>query len=253
MLKPTERFSDRVSNYIKYRPSYPVELIDTLTSKCRLDSQSIIADIGSGTGKFSKLLLDRNYRVIGVEPNNEMRQTAEIQFSKLDNFTSIEGTSEKTNISNSSVDLVTAAQAFHWFNRKETRKEFERILKTIGYVALIWNQRNLDVPFQREYDQMLREYSTEYNTVNHMNFTIEDFSDFYYPGEFTTYKFTNTQHFDLDGFLGRMQSSSYTPKIGTKEYDILIKVAESLFSEFENEGLIRFEYTTFLYLGQFIR
>lgn len=113
MLKPTERFSDRVSNYIKYRPSYSNELIDTLISECRIGKQSIIADIGSGTGIFSKLLLDRNYCVIGVEPNKEMREAAEHQFSKLSNFVSIEGEAEKTNIENSSVELITAAQAFH--------------------------------------------------------------------------------------------------------------------------------------------
>ncbi len=250
MLKSTERFSDRVSNYIKYRPSYPDELIDTLASICHLDSQSIIADIGSGTGKFSKLLLDKNYRVVGVEPNKEMREVAEHQFSKLNNFISIEGESEETSIKSSSVDLITVAQAFHWFNRKKTRKEFERILKPTGYIALIWNQRNLDFPFQKEYDQMLREYATDYNTVNHMSLTIEDFVDFYNPGEISTFEFVNTQYFELDGFLGRMQSSSYTPKTGTKEYEALIKAAENLFNKFENKGSIRFEYETFLYLGK---
>jgi ubiquinone/menaquinone biosynthesis C-methylase UbiE len=251
VLKPTERFSDRVSNYIKYRPSYPSELIDTLTSECHLSSRSIIADIGSGTGKFSKLLLDRNYRVNSVEPNKEMREAAEYQFSKLSNFVSVEGESEKTNLENSSVDLITAAQAFHWFKREEARKEFERILKATGYVALIWNQRKLDLPFQKEYEQMLREFATDYKAVNHMNLTIDDFADFYYPNEVSTYKFANTQHLDLVGFLGRMQSSSYTPKADTKEYDILIKVAENLFSKFENEGSISFDYEAFLYLGKF--
>ncbi len=253
MLQPTERFSDRVSNYNKYRPSYPNELIDTLTSECHLDSQSIIADIGSGTGKFSKLLLGRNCRVIGVEPNKEMRETAEHQFSKYCNFKSIEGESENTNLENSSVDLITAAQAFHWFNREETRKEFSRILKSTGYVALVWNQRNLNLPFQKEYDQMLRDYATDYNTVNHMNLTIEHITDFYCPSKVSTFKFVNTQHFVLASFLGRMQSSSYTPKIGTKEGDALIKVANRLFKKFENEGSISFEYETLLYLGQFTR
>ena len=253
MQNPAERFSDRVSNYIKYRPSYPDELIDTLISKCHLNSQSIIADIGSGTGKFSKLLLDRNYRVIGVEPNKEMREAAENQLSKLGNFISIEGESERSNIDNSSVDLITAAQSFHWFNREETRKEFKRILKLSGHVALIWNQRNLDLPFQREYDQILREYANDYDAVNHMNLTTEDFADFYYPGEVSTFKFGYTQYLDLMSFLGRMQSSSYTPKAGTKECDTLIEVAKGLFNKYQNEGSISFEYEAILYLGQFSR
>ncbi len=251
MLQTTELFSDRVSNYRKYRPSYPNQLIDTLTSECNLDSQSMIADIGSGTGIFSQLLLDKNCRVIGVEPNKEMREAAEHQLSNHINFNSVEGESENTTLENSSVDLITSAQAFHWFNRDKTRKEFERILKPTGYVALVWNQRNLDSQFQKEYDQMLREYASDYSAVNHMNLTIDHITDFYSPSEVSTFKFTNAQHFDLAGFLGRMQSSSYTPKTGTAESDALIMIANSLFEKFESKGVISFEYETFLYLGKF--
>ncbi len=250
MNRPTERFFDRVSNYVKYRPSYPIEVVDTLISRCHLDNQSTVADIGSGTGIFSKLLLDNRIQVIGVEPNEEMRKAAECQLSEYKNFSSVDGQSEFTNLADSSIDLITAAQAFHWFDRFETKKEFERILKSEGNVALIWNQRKIDLPFQKEYDQALREYATDYNSVNHMNITDENIEDFFYPGKIAKFKFDNSQRFDLTGLMGRMQSSSYTPKINTTEHELLMKVVESLFKKHACNGAITFQYDTCLYLGR---
>jgi SAM-dependent methyltransferase len=253
MNKPTERFSDRVANYINYRPSYPPEVVGTLGSVCNLNNHSRIADIGSGTGIFSGLLLDKNFQVAGVEPNESMRRAAEQQLSSYKKFISVEGQSEHTGLSDNSVDLVTAAQAFHWFKLAETKQEFARILKPGGHVALIWNQRKLEEPFQKGYDGILREFATDYNTVNHMNIPSEDIEKFFSPNKVSTFQFENSQVFDLSGFLGRMLSSSYTPKANTREQEMLVQAAEDLFNRYENNGLITFEYTTRLYLAPFLR
>ncbi len=251
MTQSTRRFSDRVTNYVRYRPSYPQTLVDTLISYCKLSDQSVIADIGSGPGTFSELLLNRHYRVTGVEPNKEMRETAEHQYSAKSNFSSVDGTSESTGLKDCSVDLITAAQAFHWFDLKKTREEFNRILKPDGSIAVIWNQRDLSRPLQIEYDQMLRQHAAEYNRVNHMNITDDNVADFFSPGRVEKQVFPNAQQFDLDGFLGRINSASYTPKQNTAEYQDLEVVARRLFNKYKENETIVFEYQTSLYIGSF--
>lgn len=251
MHDSTERFSDRVANYIKYRPSYPQQVVDTIVAQCQPENQASVADIGSGTGIFSKLLLAAGLRVFAVEPNKSMRAAAEQLLSEHARFVSIDGQSESTNLTDGSIDIVTAAQAFHWFDSEATKREFARILKPGGHLALVWNQRQLGQPFQQEYDTMLRNYATDYNSANHMNILHEDLERFAYPEKFIRFEFENSQQFDLCGFLGRMQSSSYTPKIGTDEFRVLMKAAEVLFNRYETDGEIGFEYTTRLYIAQF--
>jgi ubiquinone/menaquinone biosynthesis C-methylase UbiE len=251
MSKPTERFSDRVADYVNYRPSYPPELVHSLISECNLNSRSMITDIGSGTGVFTRLLLDKNFHVEGVEPNESMRRVAEQQLSNYSEFTSVGGQSEHTCLADHSIDLVTAAQAFHWFKRDETKKEFVRILKPGGQVALIWNQRKLEQPFQKEYDAMLRKYAADYNSVNHMNISYENIAEFFSPNKVSMFEFENAQVFDQAGFLGRMQSSSYTPAANTGEYVMLVQAARDLFNRYQCGGKVRFEYITRLYLSSF--
>jgi len=251
MSKPTERFSDRVSDYVNYRPSYPPEVVETLISDCGLSSHSMIADIGSGTGIFTRLLLDKNFHVTGVEPNESMRRAAGQQLSSYRKFTSSGGQSEHTGLADHSIDLITSAQAFHWFKRDETKQEFIRVLKPGGQVALIWNKRKLEQPFQIEYDGMLRNFAKDYNSVNHMNISYEEIVQFFSPNGVLTFEFENSQVLDLVGFLGRIQSSSYTPENNTREHELLMRVAEDLFSSYKCGGTITFEYITRLYLAPF--
>ena len=251
MSKPAERFSDRVPNYIKYRPSYPQELVDTLAKVCQLSSQSRIADVGSGTGIFSRLMLDKDCYVSGVEPNSNMREAAEQQFAGYNKFCSIDGQSERTGLDDSSIDLIAAAQSFHWFEAGDARQEFLRILKPGGYVALIWNQRKIEQPFQTEYDSMLRKFAPDYSAVNHMNISADDIQNFFSPNKVSKFEFEYSQNFDRAGFLGRMQSSSYVPKTGTGAHTRLMRAAENLFNRYQSGEKISFEYNSVLYLAQF--
>ncbi|MDA0813399.1 MAG: class I SAM-dependent methyltransferase [Verrucomicrobia bacterium] len=250
MKKPTERFSDRVENYVRYRPHYPEGVVDTLIDKCQLGDDSYLADIGSGTGIFTRHLLDKGLRVTAVEPNLEMRQAAEVTLTGYGGFTSVDGSAEATGLADGAVDLVVAAQAFHWFRHDETRTEFHRILKTNGWVALIWNQRKIQQPFQQDYDALLRAYAPDYKNANHMNLSDAAIASFFDSAQFQIHSFRNAQRFDKAGFLGRMQSSSYTPTIGTPEHLKLIEAAEILFARHEEGGRVSFEYDTRLFLGR---
>ena len=249
MSKTTERFSDRVSNYIKYRPSYPQELVDALANVCHLSSQSRIADVGSGTGIFTRLMLDKDCYVSGVEPNRNMREAAEQQLAGYNKFCSIDGQSERTGLDDSSIDLITAAQSFHWFEAGDTRQEFLRILKPGAYVALVWNQRKIEQPLQTEYDSMLRKLAPDYNAVNHMNISAEDIQKFFSPNKVAKFEFEHSQIFDQTGFLGRMQSSSYVPKKGTAAHTRLMRAAEDLFNRYQSAETISFEYNSVIYLA----
>jgi ubiquinone/menaquinone biosynthesis C-methylase UbiE len=147
----TRRFSTRAQNYVRYRPGYPPEVIYLLKAECGLTANSMVADVAFGTGIFTRLLLENGNRVIGVEPNPEMRRAGEEFLAQYQRFTSVSGTAEATTLSGESVDIVTVAQAAHWFDPKKAKDEFVRILKPGGWVVLIWNDRRVDSSdFQRQ-------------------------------------------------------------------------------------------------------
>jgi SAM-dependent methyltransferase len=252
MKDPIERFSDRVDSYVRYRPAYPDALVDRLIAACRLDGGSVVADIGSGTGIFTRQLLDRHLRVVGVEPNRQMRQAAESLLRGYGRFTSVNGRAESSNLAERSIDLIVVAQAFHWFRRDAAKEEFVRILKPGSCVALIWNRRKAGQAFQRDYEALLREHAPEYDRVNHMNATDRELAEFFAPNGYQMEVFVNSQVFDRDGFLGRMQSVSYIPSPDSPGYSTVMAAAEQLFAKYAHRGRVTFEYDTRMYLGRFV-
>lgn len=249
MTDARRRFSERVENYIRFRPGYPSALVSALP----LGDDSVVADIGSGTGIFTQLLLQRELRVFGVEPNTNMRLAAEEFLADYKHFVSIDGDAENTGLADASVDLITAAQAFHWFNNEQSSKEFARVLKPSGNLALIWNKRRLQQPFQHAYDALLRETAPEYGKVNHMNLGDADIAGFFAPGRMEVLQFDNYQRLDFEGLIGRLKSSSYCPEESTPAYDLLTRKLRNLFDEHAVEGLLTFEYDTQLYQGPVCR
>ncbi len=213
--------------------------------------EKVCADIGSGTGILSKLLVPHFSLVIGVEPNLEMRKAGENLLSSSDNFQSSSGTAESTGIISGSTDLITAAQAFHWFDKIKFKIECKRILKEKGFVALIWNNRLRNTPFLEIYDEVLKNYSVDYNEVNHQNITESQLEEFF-GGEFRKKTFQNQQTFDYEGMLGRLDSSSYAPKPGTANYEIVREKLTKAFQKYRKSDRIYFNYSTELYLGQII-
>jgi SAM-dependent methyltransferase len=247
MTDPVARFSNRADNYARYRPSYPAGTIDILQTDCGLKETSIIADVGSGTGILSELFLKNGNIVLGIEPNAAMRLTGERLLQGFKNFVSLDATAEATTLEPASVDLITAAQAFHWFDREKAKREFARILKPGGWVALIWNERRLDsTPFLREYENLLLRYGTDYEKVRHENVT-DEIAEFFAPAIFQLKNLENAQHFDFEALKGRLLSSSYTPEQGHRNFEPMLRELEEIFHAHERGGLVTFEYETRIY------
>lgn len=249
MPDSTTRFSDRVTNYKKYRPTYPCEAIEYLFGNFGLNGQSVIADIGSGTGKLSALLLPHCRRVLAVEPNTPMRREAEAALKADPGFVSVDGTAEQSGLADHTVDAITVAQAFHWFDLAAAKAEFSRILKTDGPVFLIWNKRCVTTPFQKAYESFLSSGIIGYAQGSHHNITPEIIHDFM-PTDFTVECFTHRQILDWEGLLGRFHSSSYTPAEGTEAYFHMQQQLKQLFQTHSEKGRIAFDYHTEVYSGR---
>ncbi|MDH3634158.1 MAG: class I SAM-dependent methyltransferase [Gammaproteobacteria bacterium] len=249
MIDSTRRFSDRVEAYIKFRPGYPPALVSTLLEKTGLDADAVVADVGSGTGIFTRQLLDQGLRVNAVEPNANMRRAAEALLSEYPKFISIDAPAEHTGLADNSIDLVTAAQAFHWFNNEATKAELERILKPGGKLALIWNKRKISQPFQQAYLGILNEYAPEYGKVNHMNLSEDDIAYYFADANMELLHFDSNQRLDFAGLMGRLKSASYCPAEDSPQYIPLVTELVALFDQYAADGVVDFEYDTQLYLG----
>ena len=251
MADPTRRFSSRVDSYVKYRPSYPPGVAELLAAECGLPAGAVVADVGSGTGLLSELLLRRGWRVYGVEPNPEMRGAGERLLASYADFVSVDGTAEATALPDRGVDCVTAGQAFHWFDRQRARAEFARILRPGGWVALVWNDRRVaTTPFQAKYERLLRTHAVDYAQVNHKLVDDAAIGAFFAPGGFRTAHFENYQEFDYIGLQGRLLSSSYTPEPGHPGYEPMLAELREIFDAHQSAGRVRFDYDTIVYYGQ---
>jgi SAM-dependent methyltransferase len=246
----TSRFSDRVENYVRYRPGYPAEALQILQTECGLAPHHVVADIASGTGIWTRPLLENGNSVFGVEPNTEMRQAGERLLAGFSKFTSIAGTAETTTLADASVDFVTAAQAAHWFERERARQEFVRILKPGGWLVLLWNERLTDsTPFLRDYEQLLLNYGTDYADVRHEK-TTDEVNRFFDPLPFQERAFPMRQEFDYAGIEGRLLSSSYAPGREHPQYAPMLRELRQIFDAHKVGGRATFDYKTRVYFGR---
>lgn len=251
MSDATERFSDRAGTYVKYRPSYPPELVTSLVERANLTDHGIIADIGSGTGILTGLLLPVARRVFAVEPNAAMRAAAEDQFRADPRFTSVAAPAEATTLADSSIDLITVAQAFHWFDQRACRREFARILRPTGQVGLIWNERQTSTtPFMAAYEQLLKTKARDYDQVKHSRVDEAAIRAFFQPATFEKIECPNDQSFDLPGVLGRAISSSYVPNVGQPGHEEFMAHLREIFLRHARDGRVTFAHVTRLYLGR---
>jgi len=250
MASPTERFTETVENYIKYRPSYPAEVIQVLIKECGMTEKSIIADIGSGTGILSKLLLEQRSTVYGIEPNQAMRNAAEKYLKEYPNFISINGAAEATRLKDCSVNIITAATAFHWFNAEKSRVEFKRILKTSGWLMLVWNVRDTESKIMRDYENLILRYGKDYRNSKAKEFDTTATENFFKPYKMKTASFKNMQQFDWEGLKGRQLSASHSLREGDTEYDDMLKELKIIFERYQKNGKVEFLYNTKLYYGQ---
>ncbi len=248
-MNTKQRFSDRVENYIKYRPGYPDEVIAALQLEIGLMPNDIVADIGSGTGISAKLFLENGNTVYAVEPNEPMRKAAEGLLSEYEHFHSIHGSSEETNLEANSIDLIVCAQAFHWFNQEKTKIEFKRIANKGAHLALIWNDRKETEPFQIDYEKLIQEFAIDYNEISHRNISQEMIAAFYAPNTFKKFVLYYEQQFNLEGLIGRIISSSYMPNSDHPNFPQLKNAIVSLFDKYKQNEIVTFAYNTILYIG----
>jgi ubiquinone/menaquinone biosynthesis C-methylase UbiE len=246
-----QRFSSRVADYARYRPSYPSSLVDVLAKECGLRPSNVIADIGSGTGLLSKLFLDHGNRVYGVEPNREMRAGGDESLRAYTKFTSIDGSAETTTLADASVAFVTVGQAFHWFDVSSTQREFRRILKPGGWAVVVWQDRRMDeTPFAREYEDVLVRFGIDYKSVKDTYPETEKMRNFFDAGTFQTKDLPNHQDFGWEGLCGRLRSSSYAPTENHVDYAPMIKELRRIFDTYRHHGAVRMEYFARVYFGK---
>jgi SAM-dependent methyltransferase len=246
-----QRFSNRVADYVRYRPSYPSALVDLLRDECGLRPDHVIADVGSGTGILCKMFLENGNHVLGVEPNYEMRLAGEDYLSAFKRFSSIVGSAEATTLADASVDFVTVAQAFHWFEPAAARTEFQRILRREGFVVIVWNDRLFDTtPFLREYEALLHRFGNDYAKVSESYPRQAQIQGFFAPNVFLQKRFPNFQEFDFDGVRGRLRGSSYAPSPDQPAFAPMMVELERIFNAHQQDGQVRMDYTTQIYFGR---
>jgi len=250
-LDSKERFGNRVDNYVKFRPSYPMEAIDCIAAQTHVNERSVIADIGSGTGKFTRLLLERGLNILAIEPNDNMREAAEKELSDFSGFRSVSANAEKTTLDDNSVDLITVAQAFHWFDRDVCKTEFKRILKPDGHVCLIWNRRETTPGFMSEYSDIIKRLYDDYAAGSAQeHITPAVFNDFF-DGHYKIHNFFWHEPHDFDGLWGRSLSNSHAPVAGYRNYEPLRAALRDLFDKYNENGVVQFAYKTEVVIGQF--
>lgn len=251
---PKARFSNRVDDYVKYRPHYSAEVVQALEQACALQPEHLIADVGCGTGLLAEIFLEHGNRVIGVEPNREMRLAGEAYLADYRDFVMIDGSAEGTNLDPSSIDFVVAGQAFHWFRVDQTRAEFARVVKPQGWIVLVWHDRDTEsTNFLRAYEAFIRRHSTDYDRVQHKYIaSYTALERFFAPNAMHVITQHNQQSLDFNGLSGRLLSSSYMPKEG-ECYEAMMRALPELFLAYCHCDRVLLEYNTRIYYGRLDR
>lgn len=246
-----EKFSGKGGIYAKFRPSYPKSLIDYLYNETGFTSKAHIGDIGAGTGIFSRYFLQRHSRVTCVEPNEDMLHQAQEKLKTYQNCFFVKASAEHTTLESQSLDFVTVAQAFHWFDREQFKKECQRILKNQGKVVLVWNHRDPNEPITIKNAQLNQRLCPSFKGFS--GGTIqkpEAYADFFKNGCCDYQVFKNDLVFDREHFLGRSLTGSYAPKEGDKNFAEFVEAIEKLFNQYEQNGLVHVANNAHCYIGQ---
>jgi SAM-dependent methyltransferase len=246
---PTKLFTRRAREYARYRPRYPAAILGYLEARAGLSQETVIADVGSGTGILTVLFAGRGFRIFGVEPNDEMRTQAEVELAGHGNFTSVNGAAEATTLADRCVDLITVGQAFHWFEPAATSAEFRRILRPQGYVVLLWNRpRRTDSAFYRALSA-LHDRHELHRPVGRPDKDKE--IQVFFGGKVEKATFDNRRFVDWEQFRGRFLSASWAPRPEAGGFDELMADLDRLFETFAEDGRLLDDLVTELYLAQF--
>ena len=246
----TERFTERASDYAAARPGYPAAIATTLVANLRLPPEAVVADLGSGTGLSCEPLLRAGLAVIGVEPNEAMRAEGDRHLAQYSRFRNVAGTAEATTLPAASVDLLTAAQAFHWFDIAPARAEALRILKRPPLAALIWNDRvSHGSAFAEGYEQLLLDFGIDYEKIRHRHAHEGSVAAFFGHGEFRVAAFPNPTVLYWPTLLARLNSASYVPKPEHPDHVPMTARLRSLFDAAQRDGRVTMDYVTRVFHG----
>lgn len=250
MPDATLRFTHRVEDYVRYRPGYPPRLLDWLRDSFGVTPAWRVADVGAGTGISSELFLNAGHAVVAVEPNFAMRKAAEQKLGGQQRFRVVDGCAEQTGLADRSVDLICAAQSFHWFDKRIIRQEFSRILRSGGMLTIIWNSRRLTgSTFLEKYEQFLQDYGTDYRQVAKRYPSDQEVKDWFGSGYGGRTSLENRQSLDFDGLRGRLLSSSYIPRPGDEKYDPMLQAMRGLYDACADQGQVELVYDTRVFIG----
>lgn len=246
-MNQLNRFSDRATDYAKYRPTYPKKAIATIISGLENPTELLAADIGAGTGIGSRLLAEQGINVIAIEPNSEMRNAAETH--PLVEFR--EATAEATNLPDGSVDLVTCFHAFHWFNPEPTLLEFHRILKPSGKLAILWNNWNRTDEFTKENSKLMKIISKHHPLAkNKRRLAIKSLEENQNFENFRHSTIVHRQELDLPGLIGRIMSASSVPNQGYEREEIIANLQKLYERWVDKKGLVYLVYRTEIYIAE---
>lgn len=250
MMDSFARTPSMIEIYLKCRPNYPRKLIDFLYDECGFSWDSIIADIGSGTGTFTRLLLERGSRVVGIEPNREMRQTAErLLADDFPRFVSLDATAENTTLSDASINQIVCAQSFHLFDAEKCRREFARIIKPGGMIALICIRPvHGGDEFSREYEALVSKYELSRNGGRGSEADI--YSEFLDKSSMSVFSVPGQIVLDAEGLKARTFTLFHLPSPGEDGYDEIMEDLEILFELYNTSGKIVLRYKTEAYAGR---
>lgn len=252
-MKPArDLFSGKFANYSRYRPGYPKGLLGLMEGHAELTENTVLADIGSGTGILTRLFLENGNTVYAVEPNDEMREYSSATLGSYPGFHPVYGTGESTGLPSNSISIVLCAQAFHWLNPKSAREEFKRILTGKRHVALIWNDRTHEEnSFNSDYDSICRRYKKFRPKYNSSERTLIDLNvlDNFFDGSYESLELENHQELNLEGVMGRYSSASYAIGPEESEYGSLLAEMTEAFGKYQDHGIVRIQYVTRIFLG----
>ncbi len=240
-----EKFSGKADNYDKYRPSYPLSLIDWLYEKT---GAKAVVDIGAGTGKFTVPLSEKDWKITAVEPNSDMlgKLKTNAPFAKI-----IQASAENTMLPDHDTDLITVAQAFHWLDENRFRQECRRILTPAGKLAVIFNNR-IHNKYEEEYNAIYKDckgfrsyagvWCAEYGA---------DFLENHYFKNVEIFRAESIIKLNKENFIGKERSCSYAPKETDECFEMVIRQLDRLFEKYNKNGIVTEYYETICYLGNF--
>ncbi len=243
IANPTERFTGRVESYRRYRPGYPLEVVEWLRTECGLRENAAVVDVAAGTGLLTEIFLAAGFAVTALEPNDEMRAACATLEARYPKLRCVAGTAEATGLPDASADLITVAQAMHWFDLERTRAEFARILRPGGGCAVIYNNRRLrGDAFHDGYERLLRDFGADYMAVKDQHVGRKRLAQFFAPAEMRCRTFPNAQSLTLEALEGRVLSSSYIPRPGHPRFAEMQAAVRQLFAETRENGAVTIHY-----------